>query len=62
MDNSELTRREVLEQLGKFGERKLSELKLHCRDFEQYLLTNYDYRVSKISFLKSEGRKWNAKR
>jgi hypothetical protein len=31
-----LTRREILEQLGRLGIRTLRELKRACRDFESY--------------------------
>ncbi len=61
MNNKILTRREVLEVLEKIGERKFSELKFHCRDFEQYMLVNYDYRVSKRSYLTPEGKNWSEK-
>ncbi len=42
-----VTRREVLEQLGKMGETRISALKLHCRDYERYMVEKYEYRVSK---------------
>lgn len=31
-----LTRREILEQLGRLGIRRISELKRACREFEAY--------------------------
>ena len=46
-DNSMLTRREVLAELGRVGVGKLSELKRDCREFEQYMLVNYDYGMTK---------------
>jgi len=36
-----LTRREILAQLRRVGVVKHSELKQHCREFEQYMLVNY---------------------
>lgn len=36
-----LTRREILAQLRRVGVVKLSELKLHCKEFEEYMLVNY---------------------
>ena len=38
-----LTRREVLEQLKRLEDGKFSEIKKHCREFEQYMLSNYDF-------------------
>ncbi len=42
-----LTRREVLLQLKRVGVRTLSEMKRDCREFEQHMLVNYDYEISK---------------
>ena len=42
-----VTRREVLEQLGKMGEKRISALKLHCRDYERYMVDKYEYRVQR---------------
>jgi hypothetical protein len=42
-----LKRREVLEQLKSAGVSMLSPLKRHCREFEQYMLLKYDYRIVK---------------
>ena len=45
--NENLTRRDVLMQLRRLGVTKLSELKVNCRDFEQYMAVNYDYEIIK---------------
>ncbi len=37
-----LTRREVLEQLRRLGVGRFSELKKNCREFEEYMLSNYE--------------------
>lgn len=34
-------------QLKRVGLRKLSEMKRDCREFEQHMLVNYDYEISK---------------
>lgn len=34
-------------QLKRVGLRRLSEMKRDCREFEQHMLVNYDYEISK---------------
>ena len=48
-----LTRREVLIQLKRMGERKQSYLKAYLRDFEYYMFTNYGLNVVKTKKQKS---------
>ena len=45
--NERLTRREVLMQLRRVGVKMLSQLKRDCREFEQYMVVNYDYEILK---------------
>jgi hypothetical protein len=40
-----MTRRDVLEQLKRVGIKDLSLLKRSCRDFENYMAVNYDYKI-----------------
>jgi hypothetical protein len=42
-----LTRREVLIQLKRLGEKKQSYLKAYLRDFEYYMFANYGLNVVK---------------
>lgn len=49
-----LTRREVLIQLKRMGEKKQSYLKTYLRDFEYYMFTNYGLNVVKTK--KQKGR------
>ena len=51
-----LTRREVLKQLNRIGLKKISELKINCREFEQYMAVNYDYEIVKNERLRSFGQ------
>ncbi len=34
-------------QLRRVGVRKLSQLKRNCREFEQYMVVDYDYEILK---------------
>ena len=45
--NEMLTRWEVLMQLRKLEGRSLSQLKVDCREFEEYMAVNYDYEIAK---------------
>jgi hypothetical protein len=42
-----MTRRDVLDQLKRVGIKDLSLLKRSCRDFENYMAVNYDYKILK---------------
>jgi hypothetical protein len=42
-----MTRHDVLEQLKRVGVKDLSLLKKSCRDFENYMAVNYDYKIFK---------------
>jgi len=42
-----MTRRDVLDQLKRVGIKDLSLLKRSCRDFENYMAVNYDYKIPK---------------
>jgi len=42
-----LTRRDILNELKRMGVRKPSLLKNYLRDFERYIGTYYDFKISK---------------
>jgi hypothetical protein len=42
-----LTRRDILNELNRMGVRKPSLLKNYLRDFERYVGTYYDFKISK---------------
>ena len=42
-----MTRRDVLNQMKRVGIKDLSLLKKSCREFENYMAVNYDYKIHK---------------
>ena len=48
--------REVLDELKRVGLRKLSELKMNFREFERYMVVNYNYENFAKKGLNSQSR------